>query len=114
MATVTKSPKKKRKYNKRQNTTPVKAGKGENIIAYVIEEGAERPTRSDHTSISLLKKRLKPLLLATKPGQTIPIYKSERTTVRKWMNKDADLKRIDFTITTIKDNPKMVRIYRKA
>ena len=36
------TPVKKRKYNKRQNTTPVKAGKGENVIAYVNEEGAER------------------------------------------------------------------------
>lgn len=94
--------------------TAVAAPTGKDIQPYVLETGAEMPTRMDNGSAKQLKARLGPTFDAMVPGvHSVPIYKNERATIRKWLSTDKSYKRNVYTISPIKENPKMLRVFRK-
>lgn len=102
------------------SNTPVisaKAGKGSGIQPYTLETGAEVSGRGSDFATAMLRKKLMPVLTAMKPYNvdfhTTPIYKTDRTTVRRMLNEIEKKDGSVFVISPIKDNKKMLRIYRK-
>lgn len=97
--------------------TAVAAGSGANITPYVLESGADITPR---TAMDITKDRLRPVLEAMEvynangTRHTIPVNSSEAGSLRNWLTGDPELSKKGWSISTIPDNPKMSRIYRKS
>lgn len=95
----------------------VAAGTGTNIATYVLEEGAVIAPRSE---ADIVKDRLRPYLNAmevydaTGSRHAIAIETSKTGMVRHFLNSDPEFAKKAWTISTVVDNPKVSRIFRKA
>jgi hypothetical protein len=93
----------------------VPAKKGNEIVAYVLEEGADVGGRGE---TEVLRDKLRPLIEKmdvydpTGTRHAIPIETSKAGSLRTWLQSEFTAK--DFKIVSIHDNQKMSRIIRKA
>lgn len=84
------------------------------IVPYKLEKNVNLIVKTSQDDKLEVLRKLKPELL--KMGvrkETLPIYNADVYVMRKVFNDD-ELKDRSFGITTIKDNPKMARVYRKS
>jgi hypothetical protein len=94
---------------------PVPAAKGDKIVFYVLEEGAEVGPRGE---TEMLRERIKPLVNAMDvydPRGTrhaIPIETSKVGSIRSWLTQEFPDK--TFAISSIAGNDKGSRITRKS
>lgn len=94
-------------------TTPIDAPA--KIKPYVVEKGADSPVqRTDRAAMKALKNILKPLLDKIEVENTVPVFKANRHSIRRWIK--SAYKRKAFTIVPVPKNEdpegKYVRIKR--
>ncbi len=100
----------KGKAKARNASKPAKDG----IIAYKLEKDVNLTVRVETAErTEKLKKLIPQLLKLGVKKYAVPIYKADITAMRE-VFKETELASRVFGITAIKDNPNMVRVYRKS
>lgn len=96
------------------NSSAVKTTESSNIKPYKVEKNVDLSIRTETKERVEKLRVLKPVLLKLAIRKhALPIYKTDITAMRE-IFKDQDMAGKVFGITAIKDNPKMVRVYRKS